>query len=134
MEIILSIITGVLSLLLGGGGILYYKETKKNKQLENCSKLLDNDDKVSDSWQDFAMSMKATCDDKDKIVAELNSQIKILNNNINEIYKELNSEIRLKEKIERELDATGWWKCTRVGCTIRKPPLGTEETPTKIAI
>lgn len=63
LEIILTSIVSVLGVVIGGQGVLFYKQNKRLKKLEGDEKSIENDTKVSDGWQEYAEKMVA---DRDK--------------------------------------------------------------------
>lgn len=98
----------IISALLGtGGGILYYKSTKKGKELEN-------EKTVANMWENFANKMEAAADAKQE--------------KIDLLYRELREEQRSHIATQKELSTSKvecerlkWNKCIK-DCGDREPP------------
>lgn len=113
--------SGIISGLIAGGfssgfamSLMYFKENKKAKQLENEKAAIDE-------WQDIAQERKNRCD-------ELKASLDHKDKKIDELYKE-NAELRKRnDKLSSTNTALSIFKCKILGCDKRKPPLDTETT------
>lgn len=115
-----QIIITMLTLLIGGGGIVTLvtlREKKTDLILQNMSKLLDSNSETNKEWRDIAAELSARCQ-------EYKSELEKKDGKIEELYAE-------KDLLRQQLDdeRTGRavaqvLKCTKTGCTDRKPPFG----------
>jgi hypothetical protein len=111
---LLGVITGLLTVILGGGSVLFYRQNNRMKKLEGNAKSIENDSKISDGWQEYAAEMKKQYDgikeEYDKLMHAYSEK-----DMVNQHLKLENQEIR-------------WWKCIVTGCPNRKPPREIERT------
>lgn len=123
----MSIIAG-LGGITGLASLLYVKQEKKSKDLDNETKDLDNEAKQSDEWRklyeeeracflqaqhDYEANIKAKDDKIDSLYAEISNQ--------------RNQKVELHNKIAEmsvELTKLKMLKCEIVHCLNRKPPTG----------
>lgn len=123
----LEIILAILGVVFGSGNvaafILFYKQNKKLKDIEvlsskyqSDSQFLDNASKIINEWQD-ALD-KCDCDRERlvHIIEDKNTEIKSLTERLLELQAEHN-------KINMEFQAVKWWKCDKIQCKDRRPPL-----------
>ena len=110
---ILGVMTGILTVLVGGGGVLFYRQNKRMKVLEGNSKSIENDAMISDGWQEYAEEMK--------------TQYATLKEKYEELLKKYeNTEIE-NTKLKLEHQEISWWKCVVRGCSNRRPPREIDE-------
>ena len=92
----------VLSALgIGGCGILFYRQTKQGKELENEAKRINNEASTNAEWIDLYREVK------------------------NELKDQRDAKIELRNEIMRlsvELEKLKPWKCERTNCVKRRPP------------
>ena len=103
------------ALLTGGGALslLYYKENRRAKQI-------DNEKSIIEEWQGVANDRRLRCD-------ELKASLDNKDRKIDELYKE-NSELRKRnDKLSSANTALSIFKCKVVGCDKRQPPFGKNE-------
>lgn len=112
-----GIISAVVSSVFTSGvimSLLYYKENKKAKQIEN-------EKSIVDEWQGIASERKSRCD-------ELKESLDQKDRKIDELYKE-NAELRKRnDKLSSANTALSILKCKVIGCDKRQPPFDTENT------
>lgn len=89
---LISIVGG---LVLGGGGILFYSQNKKAKQI-------DNDSRVAEEWRKLYVEEKERSDKVECKLDEINEKVSVLQIQI--------SELKL-------------YKCTDIKCENRRPPI-----------
>ncbi len=111
---LLGVITGLLTVILGGGSVLFYRQNNRMKKLEGNAKSIENDSKISDGWQEYAAEMKKQYDglkeEYDKLM---------------HAYSEKDME---NQHLKLENQEIRWWKCIVTGCPNRKPPREIERT------
>ena len=103
------------ALLTGGGALslLYYKENRRAKQL-------DNEKSVIEEWCGIAEDRRNRCD-------ELKASLDNKDRKIDELYKE-NSELRKRnDRLSSANTALSIYKCKVIGCDKRQPPFGKNE-------
>lgn len=110
LEIILTTISSILGLLVGGQGILFYKQNKRIKKLEGDEKSIDNDTKVGDGWKAYAEKMET---DRDEYETKYESMCKD--------YYELHKKYTTTECENIKLKMT---HCEVPNCGNRQPPTG----------
>ena len=112
-----DILAGLIAAIFSSGvflSLLYYRENKKAKQIEN-------EKSIVDEWQGIAAERKSRCD-------ELKSSLDHKDNKIEELYKE-NAELRKRnDGLSSANTALSILKCKEVSCTKREPPLDNEYT------
>ena len=62
LEIILTFITGIVTIFAGSQSILFFRQTKRLKALENKEKEQDIDAKASDGWQELVAEQQNALD------------------------------------------------------------------------
>ena len=107
MEII-SALTTVLGILLGGGGVLYWKQDKR-------AKVLENEAKQSDEWRKLYERSDQDSRDKDAKIDAMYAEKKELRQELDRKSEEI-TELKLKNK---ELE---YQKCQKFECPRRLPP------------
>lgn len=103
------------ALLTGGGALslLYYKENRRAKQI-------DNEKSVVEEWREIAEERKARCDELKESLGRKDAKIDAL-------YKE-NSELRKRnDELSSANTALSILKCKVLGCDKRQPPFGKNE-------
>lgn len=127
-EIIISLI-GLLSTLLVGGGILFYKQNKKFKEAEASlkkaesnlmekdvlAKDLQNAKSTTEEWVKLYEEQKSYSKRLEEKLQVQNDEIKTKNRIIND-YKELDTKQRLL------ITNLNWARCEVNGCEKRRPP------------
>lgn len=127
LETILSII-GSLGGITGIASLLYIKQERKSKELDNETKDIDNEAKQSEEWrklyeeerQCFLQARK----DYDETIKEKDAKIDSL---YAEISNQKNQKVELHNKIAEmttEVTRLKLLKCEAVNCVNRKPPTG----------
>lgn len=96
-----SAIAGIVG-ALGGGGVMYFRQNKAAKEIENSSNL-------AAEWQKLFVESKAE-------VAEKEAKIDEMRKELNELQSRVN-------KLEVSLSHTNYWRCEVVDCKNRRPPL-----------
>lgn len=102
----------------GGGTLLYFRQNKRQKEI-------DNELKVADGWEKMYHEKEAKCNAKDAKIDELRRDI----NNLREGKISLVEEhIKEVEQLQAEvfdlrlkLAESNWYRCERCGCQSRKP-------------
>ena len=122
MEGILIAITSLLTVLLGGGSVLFYKQTKKMKHFEALSmekdviaKELANKQTANEEWITLYNEQKGYSKRLEAKLQTSNDENKELKRIIND-YKELDTKQRLL------IANLNWARCEVNGCENRKPP------------
>ena len=135
---------GEIVILIGGSGILYWRETKKSKKLDNESKKLDNNEKVINEWKEMYHEKEKKCNEKDATIEKKDTKIEQLRKKIGELYEERTEfmakrELELKQKDAQHADEMRrkdeeiavlkmrnaelqWNECRMNGCPNREPP------------
>lgn len=107
MEII-SALTTVLGILLGGGGVLFWKQDKRAKEIENEAK-------QSDEWRKLYERSEQDSRDKSDKIDRLYDEKKELR----ERFETLMAECAELKILNKELE---YQKCERFECLKRCPP------------
>ena len=107
MEII-SALTTVLGILLGGGGVLFWKQDKRAKEIENEAK-------QSDEWRKLYERSEQDSRDKSDKIDRLYDEKKELRERFETLMAEC-AELKIQNK---ELE---YQKCQRFECLKRCPP------------
>ena len=146
-EILLLVITSLLTLLTGGGiGVfLYHKQTKKLKEAESKSAEIQNDilevqkdTSVNDQWKEMCEMKSAEIEKLNNKIAELeesikvkNEKIEVLNTKKEEAWDETSKCKILSAKKDRIISEINWYRCEVNNCPHRKPPrkFGTFDYP-----
>lgn len=111
---------------LGGGGIWFIRETKRSKQLENESK-------VVEEWKEMYHEKEKKCSEKDAIITKKDEKIEQLRKRINDLLEERNifmgkRELEIKDKeieihkLLMQIAELSWNECRVNGCADREPP------------
>lgn len=90
--------------------LMYYRENKKAKQLEN-------EKAVIDEWQEIAHERKNRCD-------ELKASLDLKDKKIDELYKEIALLRQRNDSLSSKNAALSILKCRDLACDHRKPPFG----------
>lgn len=117
---------GEFIILIGGSGILYWRETKRGKKI-------DNDGKVMEEWKEMYHEKEKKCTEKDKIIKDKDDKIEQLRKKISSLYDERTEfmakrEFELKQKDSEILELKmkqgelQWNECRVNGCDKREPP------------
>lgn len=107
-----TIITALIAALVPSGlvgTLIFYKESKRSRQL-------DNESKVIAEWQGIAEMYKKCC-------GELKATVDSKNAKIEELYKE---EAVMRERLDKLSSKNAVleiFKCKEIACGNRKPPL-----------
>lgn len=118
MDIISIIATALTSLIgaLGGGfGLFFWRENKQLKQAEAKHAEIINAAAVIDEWQD-------RCNDLKQTIAFLNDEMSKKNARIEQLTNDLFQKQKEAHDLELHNQSLEWHKCTRNGCTKRRPP------------
>lgn len=83
---------GEFIILIGGSGILYWRETKRGKKI-------DNDGKVMEEWKEMYYEKEKKCTEKDQIIKDKDDKIEQLRKKIGCLYDE-RSEYMAKREFE----------------------------------
>ena len=135
---------GEIIILIGGSGILYWRETKKSKSLDNEGKKLDNNEKVINEWKEMYHEKEKKCNEKDALLAQKDHEKEQLQKKIGALYEERSKfmakrELELKQKDAEHADEMRkkneeiaelkmrnaeleWNECRVNGCEKREPP------------
>lgn len=112
-----DILAGLIAAIFSSGAFLslmYYKENKKAKQIEN-------EKSIVDEWQGIASERKSRCD-------ELKTSLDHKDHKIDELYKE-NAELRKRnDRLSSANTALSILKCKDISCSKREPPFDNEYT------
>lgn len=117
---------GEFIILIGGSGILYWRETKRGKKI-------DNDGKVMEEWKEMYHEKEKKCTEKDQIIKDKDDKIEQLRKKISSLYDERSEfmakrEFELKQKDSEILELKmkqgelQWNECRVNGCDRREPP------------
>lgn len=127
LDTILSIV-GSLGGITGIVSLLYIKQERKSKDLDNETKDLDNEAKQSDEWRKLYEEERACFlsarKEYDATIKEKDQQIDSL---FTEVSNQRNQKVELHNKIAEitvELTKLKMLKCEVVNCINRKPPTG----------
>lgn len=116
VELIDTILTGLVTLFGGTFGVLWFYQSKKKEAAANASKA------EAESIAAFANEWKDLYEQRDKRVNELNAVIDALYKQIGELRDQVN---RLKGEmavLTAKHNESEYWKCQRAGCEERIPP------------
>ena len=98
----INVISAVLGFLgVSGCGILFYRQTKQGKELENDAKRIDNEASTNAEWINLYREVK------------------------NELKEQRDAKIELRNEIADlrvEIERLTAWRCLRTNCTNRRPP------------
>lgn len=112
-----DILAGLIAAIFSSGvfvSLLYYRENKKAKQIEN-------EKSIVDEWQGIASERKSRCD-------ELKTSLDHKDHKIDELYKE-NAELRKRsDRLSSANTALSILKCKNIACGKREPPFDNEYT------
>lgn len=100
--------SSLITIIVGGGGILFYKQSKRIKNAEAQSAEMENQKRITDEWKNLYLTTK---DEKEKIDNELNK----LRNTYHEC---LNLEATHRVLITK----LKWSRCEVNNCINRIPP------------
>lgn len=117
LEIILTFVTSLITLFLGGQSVLYYRQTKKLKSLENTEKEQEIETKVIDGWQEYVAELKA---EKAQLVKEKADLENLVSDYRDKYYKAREE----KEELNIENIKLHMTHCEVPNCPSRKPPTG----------
>ena len=135
---------GEFIILIGGSGILYWRETKRGKKI-------DNDSKVMEEWKEMYHEKEKKCTEKDAMLAQKDAMLaqkdaekEQLQKKIHALYEERSKymakrELELKQKDAEHADEIRqkneeiaklkmrnaeleWNECRVNGCDKREPP------------
>lgn len=121
-----TIITGVVALVsaLLGSSVLYFRQNKRSKDL-------DNELKLASAWENFSHEMESKCTEKDTKIDELRKHINILQGDKLKLVESKQKEV---QELQGELFAEkikavelNYNKCVVVGCNKRIPPRKEEQ-------
>lgn len=107
-----TIVTALVAALIPSGlvgTLIFYKENKRGRQLENESKVIAE-------WQGIADMYKKRCD-------ELKATVDSKNAKIEELYKEGSVMRERLDKLSSKNAVLEIFKCKEISCGNRKPPL-----------
>jgi len=117
LEIILTFIVSIVGVFAGSQSILFYRQTKRLKALENKEKEQEIDAKVSDGWQEYVAELKSE-------KKELKEEISKLEIDYNELREKHFKALEEKEQVKIENVKLMLLKCEVPSCPTRKPPTG----------
>lgn len=127
LETILAII-GSLGGITGVASLLYIKQERKSKDLDNETKGIGNEAKQSEEWRKLYEEEREcflqACKDYDETIKRKDAKITEL---FTEINNQRNQKAELHNKIAEmtvELTKLRLLKCETVNCINRKPPTG----------
>lgn len=125
-----SIIVALIGALFAGGiiSIFTIRESKKNLQLDNEGKEIENKEKEDNRWaklcdelQDQIDKLNERCDKKDERIMELEDQKSVLQQKLDDA--------------NTNYVKVSLLKCNKLSCIDRQPPLGfTELTPEEMLL
>ncbi len=110
LEIILTALSSIFAVAVGGGGILFYRQNNRLKKLEGDEKTITNDNMVSDGWQEYAAEMKEM---RDKYESKYEKT-----------YKDYMEQVKKNTDLECENTKLKMTHCEVPNCPTRKPPTG----------
>lgn len=121
-----TIITGVVALVsaLLGSSVLYFRQNKRSKDL-------DNELKLASAWENLSHEMENKCTEKDTKIDELRKHINVLQGDKLKLVESKQKEV---QELQGELFAEkikavelNYNKCVVVGCSKRVPPRKEEQ-------
>lgn len=128
MEFDINTISTIVGLLVGGGGLLYYKQTNRNKKLENDGILFSQYKELVEELKAERKEMK---EERDQQKAFYESEIKrLVESNATKRAEKIELQKKLDEKnstidtLNSEVARLEVMKCEVHGCGNRKPPSG----------
>lgn len=128
LEIILTAVASLLGIITGGQSLLFYRQSKKMKKLENEEKEIDNEAKVSDGWQEYCNELKGEKkelkDEMDIMKKEHAGAIEKLEKTISDYRDKYYACREEKEALKVENVKLTLMKCEVPSCPSRKPPSG----------
>lgn len=118
-EIIIAL-TGLIAALLGGGGILFYKQNKRLRAAEAAA--MEKDVLTKD-----LENQKSTNDEWIRIYNETKSELTAAREKINTLQNKLQVAIEIEGQQRLAINDLTWTKCVVNECPHRKPPRDLEE-------
>lgn len=117
LEIILTFIVSIVTVFTGSQSVLFYRQTKRLKALENKEKEATIDLNVSSGWSELVSELrsekKELTDEKEKLETEYN-----------ELREKHLQTLTEKEQLLCENIKLKLTHCEIVSCPSRKPPTG----------
>lgn len=117
LEIILTFIVSIVTVFAGSQSILFFKQTKRLKALENKEKEQDIDAKASDGWQELVAELK---EEKAEMAGEKSELEKLVSDYRDKYYKAREE----KEELKIQNIKLTMTHCEVVSCENRRPPTG----------
>lgn len=114
-NILLEAFLGLVGIIGGSVGIIFWRENKKLKQQEVKSAQLDNDKKIIEEWKDMYHEKEKKCNEKDAIIRQHVDKI-------DRLYQERNDAREEVQKRELRIQQLTWYHCTVNNCKNRIPP------------
>lgn len=118
-EIIIAL-TGLIAALLGGGGVLFYKQNKRLRAAEAAA--MEKDVLTKD-----LENQKTTNDEWIRIYNETKSELTAAREKINTLQNKLQLAIEIEGQQRLVINDLTWTKCVVNECQHRKPPRDLEE-------
>lgn len=131
MTEILTIVISLLTLIIGGGGLLFYKQTKRLRIAEAAAaekdiitKDLENQKTTNDEWIRLYDETKSELNETRE---RLNNALDDARSKIMELNQKLQTAIEIESHQRLVINDLTWSKCVVNGCSNRKPPREFEE-------
>lgn len=119
MEFNIDTIATLVSILIGGGGLLYYKQTKRNKELENENIVITQQKELLQELKTERDEQRAFYESEIKAVRESNNHKREKIERMQSIIDEKNLQI---DTLNSEVARLTVMKCEVHGCVNRQPP------------
>lgn len=119
MEFNIDTIATLVSILIGGGGLLYYKQTKRNKELENENIVITQQKELLQELKTERDEQRAFYESEIKAVRESNNHKREKIERMQSIIDEKNLQI---DSLNSEIARLTVMKCVVHGCVNRQPP------------
>lgn len=119
MEFNIDTIATLVSILIGGGGLLYYKQTKRNKELENENIVITQQKELLQELKTERDEQRAFYESEIKAVRESNNHKREKIEKMQSVIDEKNLQI---DTLNSEVARLTVMKCEVHGCVNRQPP------------
>lgn len=119
MEMDVNTIVTIVGCLIGGGGLLFYKQTKRNKELENENIVIQQQKELLQELKTERDEQRAFYESEIKAVRESNNHKREKIEKMQSVIDEKNLQI---DTLNSEVARLTVMKCEVHGCVNRQPP------------
>lgn len=119
MEMDVNTIVTIVGCLIGGGGLLFYKQTKRNKELENENIVIQQQKELLQELKTERDEQRAFYESEIKAVRESNNHKREKIEKMQSVIDDKNLQI---DALNSEVARLTVMKCEVHGCVNRQPP------------